>query len=175
MGLRLSIPIRTIRYVFMKSSSQAPAVASKATRVTLRGMPQKVSAGDERNRALRPDTAFVSAARRSAHRRYARAERPSPVSEITQLLQRINAGDPAARDSLFALLYQDLRKLARARLRNSETITLLDTTSLVHDRRTSAAPSTLNGSHPTPRTASIGVGAVPGGWARKRAFEFPIP
>jgi RNA polymerase sigma factor (TIGR02999 family) len=55
------------------------------------------------------------------------------VSEVTQLLQRINAGDAAARDSLFGLLYQDLRKLARSRLRRSEPITLLNTTSLVHE------------------------------------------
>ena len=55
------------------------------------------------------------------------------MSEITQLLKRINAGDAAARDSLFVLLYQDLRKLARSRLRRCEPITLLDTTSLVHE------------------------------------------
>ena len=55
------------------------------------------------------------------------------MSEITQLLERINAGDAAARDSLFALLYQDLRKLARSRLKRSEPITLLNTTSLVHE------------------------------------------
>ncbi|HEX7440777.1 MAG TPA: ECF-type sigma factor, partial [Caldimonas sp.] len=55
------------------------------------------------------------------------------MSEITELLQRVNAGDAAARDSLFAALYQELRTLARARLRHSETITLLDTTSLVHE------------------------------------------
>jgi RNA polymerase sigma factor (TIGR02999 family) len=55
------------------------------------------------------------------------------MSEVTQLLQRINAGDVAARDALFGLLYQELRKLARSRLRRSETITLLDTTSLVHE------------------------------------------
>jgi RNA polymerase sigma factor (TIGR02999 family) len=55
------------------------------------------------------------------------------MSEITALLQRVNAGDAAARDSLFALLYQDLRKLARSRLRRSESITLLDTTALVHE------------------------------------------
>lgn len=55
------------------------------------------------------------------------------MSEITQLLERINGGDAAARDSLFALLYQDLRKLARSRLKRSEPITLLNTTSLVHE------------------------------------------
>jgi RNA polymerase sigma factor (TIGR02999 family) len=55
------------------------------------------------------------------------------MSEITQLLQRVNEGDAVAREPLFAALYQDLRQLARSRLRRSETITLLDTTSLVHE------------------------------------------
>jgi len=55
------------------------------------------------------------------------------MSEITELLQRVNAGDPGARDALFSALYEDLRKLARSRLRRSETITLLNTTSLVHE------------------------------------------
>lgn len=55
------------------------------------------------------------------------------MSEITALLERVNCGDAAARDALYSLLYQDLRKLARARLKRSETITLLDTTSLVHE------------------------------------------
>ncbi len=55
------------------------------------------------------------------------------MSEITELLQRVNDGDAVARDTLFAVLYQDLRKLARSRLRQNETITLLDTTSLVHE------------------------------------------
>jgi len=55
------------------------------------------------------------------------------MSEITDLLQRVNGGDPSARDSLFALLYQDLKKLARSRLRQNEAITVLDTTALVHE------------------------------------------
>lgn len=57
----------------------------------------------------------------------------SRMSEITELIQRANAGDIQARDQLFAALYRDLRRLAHARLNRSETITLLDTTSLVHD------------------------------------------
>jgi RNA polymerase sigma factor (TIGR02999 family) len=55
------------------------------------------------------------------------------MSDITNLLRGVNAGDAAARDALFALLYRELRKLARSRLRRSETITLLDTTALVHE------------------------------------------
>ena len=34
---------------------------------------------------------------------------------------------------LFSVLYQELRQLARARLRSNEPLTLLDTTSLVHE------------------------------------------
>jgi RNA polymerase sigma factor (TIGR02999 family) len=39
--------------------------------------------------------------------------------------------DPA--DDLFSLLYNDLRRMAHARLQRNEPITLLDTTSLVHE------------------------------------------
>lgn len=36
---------------------------------------------------------------------------PQPMSEITQSLVRIGSGDDSARDWLFVLRYQDLRKL----------------------------------------------------------------
>jgi RNA polymerase sigma factor (TIGR02999 family) len=36
-------------------------------------------------------------------------------------------------DDLFSLLYDDLRRLAHARLQRNEPLTLLDTTSLVHE------------------------------------------
>jgi len=38
-----------------------------------------------------------------------------------------------ATEEIFSLLYQDLRRLAHARLRRNEPLTLLDTTSLVHE------------------------------------------
>jgi len=41
-------------------------------------------------------------------------------------------GNEAAQE-LFSLLYNDLRRLAHARLQRNEPITLLDTTSLVHE------------------------------------------
>jgi RNA polymerase sigma factor (TIGR02999 family) len=44
----------------------------------------------------------------------------------------MDEGGDATQD-LFALLYQDLRRLAHARLQRNEPITLLDTTSLVHE------------------------------------------
>ena len=40
---------------------------------------------------------------------------------------------PDSADELFRLMYQDLRRLASSRLRRSESVTLLDTTALVHE------------------------------------------
>jgi RNA polymerase sigma factor (TIGR02999 family) len=55
------------------------------------------------------------------------------VTQITQLLERMHAGDAGARDALFAAAYEELRRLARARLRHGGRNTVLDTTSLVHE------------------------------------------
>jgi len=46
--------------------------------------------------------------------------------------ESLSAGDAPA-DELFRVQYQALRRLARSRLRRSEDITLLNTTSLVHE------------------------------------------
>jgi RNA polymerase sigma factor (TIGR02999 family) len=46
---------------------------------------------------------------------------------------RAVATPPDQADELFRLMYQDLRRLARSRLRRSEDITMLDTTALVHE------------------------------------------
>ncbi len=53
--------------------------------------------------------------------------------DITALLVGARAGDRAAADAAFSILYQDLHRLARSRLRQHQTMTLLDTTSLVHE------------------------------------------
>lgn len=55
------------------------------------------------------------------------------MSDITELLQAASAGDRAAADRAFALLYADLQRLARSRLRRASDLTLLDTTALVHE------------------------------------------
>jgi RNA polymerase sigma factor (TIGR02999 family) len=55
------------------------------------------------------------------------------MNQITQLLGRIKAGDTDARDALFAAAYADLRRLARARLRDGGRDAVLDTTCLVHE------------------------------------------
>jgi len=55
------------------------------------------------------------------------------MTQVTQLLQRMHAGDAAARDALFAAAYEELRRLARSRLRDGGRNTVLETTSLVHE------------------------------------------
>jgi RNA polymerase sigma factor (TIGR02999 family) len=55
------------------------------------------------------------------------------MSDITQLLHAAHAGNRAAADRAYTLLYADLRRLARSRLRRSGEITQLDTTALVHE------------------------------------------
>lgn len=54
-------------------------------------------------------------------------------SEVTVLLRQAAAGDSAASDRVFSLLYHELRQNARSRLWQSGEITLLDTTGLVHE------------------------------------------
>ena len=55
------------------------------------------------------------------------------MTEITALLRAAVGGDRLAADQAYALLYADLRRLARSRLRQSGEMTLLDTTALVHE------------------------------------------
>jgi len=55
------------------------------------------------------------------------------VTELTQLLHKVQQGEAGARDELFAAAYSGLEQLARARLRQGGRSTLLDTRSLVHE------------------------------------------
>jgi RNA polymerase sigma factor (TIGR02999 family) len=55
------------------------------------------------------------------------------MAELTSLLAAAREGDERAAGAAFALLYDDLRRLARSRLRQHRTQALLDTTSLVHE------------------------------------------
>ena len=54
-------------------------------------------------------------------------------SQLTLLLASARAGDKNAADAAYSLLYDELRRLARAKLRKHQSMTLLDTTSLVHE------------------------------------------
>jgi len=55
------------------------------------------------------------------------------AEQLTVLMERMNAGDDLARNALFDATYAELRRLARARLRDGGRNTVLDTTSLVHE------------------------------------------
>jgi RNA polymerase sigma factor (TIGR02999 family) len=55
------------------------------------------------------------------------------MNELTELLRRLQADEPEARDALFAAAYGELHRLARSRLRDGGRHTLLDTTCLVHE------------------------------------------
>ncbi|HTT10700.1 MAG TPA: ECF-type sigma factor [Burkholderiaceae bacterium] len=55
------------------------------------------------------------------------------MATITVLLERARGGEVAARDELFSASYNELKRLARARLRDGGRNTVLDTTALVHE------------------------------------------
>ena len=54
------------------------------------------------------------------------------MSEITLLLAQAQAGDTAAKDRLYTVLYSDLKRLARAHLSKAGPITL-DPSAIVHE------------------------------------------
>ena len=56
-----------------------------------------------------------------------------PPQRVTALLALANQGDVESLNALFETLYGELHALARARLRRSAPITVLDTTSLLHE------------------------------------------
>jgi RNA polymerase sigma factor (TIGR02999 family) len=55
------------------------------------------------------------------------------AAEVSELLASAAGGDRAAIDSLYAILYPELRALAHQRLRGSHNVVVLNTTSLVHE------------------------------------------
>jgi RNA polymerase sigma factor (TIGR02999 family) len=55
------------------------------------------------------------------------------MDDITGLLKRAASDDRAAIDEIFALLYDDVHRMARARLAGNRPMTLLDTTGLAHE------------------------------------------
>lgn len=55
------------------------------------------------------------------------------MESVTQLLGRASAGDSAAVQQLFASLYPDIRRIARARLAEAGGVTGLNTAALVHE------------------------------------------
>jgi RNA polymerase sigma factor (TIGR02999 family) len=55
------------------------------------------------------------------------------MSDVTRILSPIESGDPAAADQLLALVYDELRKLAAAKLAHEKPGQTLQATALVHE------------------------------------------
>lgn len=55
------------------------------------------------------------------------------MSDVTQLLDAIDAGDPKAADQLLPLVYEELRKLAVMRMAHEKAGQTLQPTALVHE------------------------------------------
>jgi RNA polymerase sigma factor (TIGR02999 family) len=55
------------------------------------------------------------------------------MSDVTHILARIQTGDPQAADQLLPLVYDELRKLAAARLAHEKPGQTLSATALVHE------------------------------------------
>jgi RNA polymerase sigma factor (TIGR02999 family) len=56
-----------------------------------------------------------------------------PMQDVTQILARIETGDPAAAEQLLPLLYDELRKLAAQKLAHEKAGQTLQATALVHE------------------------------------------
>jgi RNA polymerase sigma factor (TIGR02999 family) len=55
------------------------------------------------------------------------------MSDVTQILNQINSGDPSAADQLLPLVYDELRMLAAAKLAHEKPGQTLQATALVHE------------------------------------------
>jgi RNA polymerase sigma factor (TIGR02999 family) len=73
------------------------------------------------------------------------------MSPVTQLLDRIEAGDPHAAEQLLPLVYDELRKLAADRLRHENPGQTLQATALVHE----AYLRLLGGQRPSAAAAEL--------------------
>ncbi len=55
------------------------------------------------------------------------------MHDVTQILSQIESGDPLAADKLLPLVYEELRKLAVAKMAQEKPGQTLQATALVHD------------------------------------------
>src|SRR5215467_5127521 len=55
------------------------------------------------------------------------------MNDVTQILSRIDSGDPTASEELLPLVYEELRKLAAQKLAHEKPGQTLEATALVHE------------------------------------------
>jgi RNA polymerase sigma factor (TIGR02999 family) len=63
----------------------------------------------------------------------ARSSQAIAISDVTQILARMETGDPSAAEQLLPLVYDELRKLAAARMAQEAAGHTLQPTALVHE------------------------------------------
>src|SRR5678810_477939 len=66
-------------------------------------------------------------------RSFANEPRYSRMSDVTRILSQIESGDPSAAEKLLPLVYDELRKLAAAKLAKERPGQTLQATALVHE------------------------------------------
>src|SRR5262245_45531626 len=55
------------------------------------------------------------------------------MTDLTVVLDRLHAGDPRAKDDLFAAVYDELRRMAASQMARERSDHTLDSTALVHE------------------------------------------
>ena len=73
------------------------------------------------------------AGRRGDRREHSRQAKLSPVNEVTRILDRVQQGDPKAAEELVPLVYDELRRLAAAKMAQQPAGQTLQATALVHE------------------------------------------
>ena len=81
------------------------------------------------------------------------------MSDVTRILSEIKQGDPSAADELLPLVYDELRKLAAARLKHEKPGQTLDATALVHEAYLRLVAVDAQGQHWNGRAHFFGAAA----------------
>ena len=87
------------------------------------------------------------------------------MSDVTRILSQIESGDPSAADKLLPLVYDELRKLAAARLAREKPGHTLQATALVHEaylRLVSHKESIARNEEPVGKTDQASKSQTPG-------------
>jgi RNA polymerase sigma factor (TIGR02999 family) len=97
----------------------------------------------------------------------------SSMSDVTQILSQIEKGDPSAAEQLLPLVYDELKKLAAARMASESHDHTLQTTALVHEayiRLVDVEPARhWKGRQHFLAVAAIAMRRILVDWARKKA------
>ena len=83
------------------------------------------------------------------------------MSDVTRILSQINSGDPQAAEQLLPLVYDELRKLAAAKLAHEKPGQTLQATALVHEAYVRLVGVRKDGAMERERDGATGEGSDP--------------